>query len=210
MKTNAVRRSELLVRHAHILLNCWYGSATFYWTRLVVIEYKTWVIDDPKYTANGRCKSNFPWKIDNEVITVLQNNTSWNRIELNVNFKFNSLERKRFKSRKGKYAYFVVSWIKTRVLKGQWHFINLYKYIVLPATYKWSEEHLSSPPLFSGVRVAWSLVFYATLYVMFYRSLFVLFLFLLVIAVSVYLRFTVSDYPFGIFKLFLEIKTCQH
>ena len=36
---------------------------------------------------------------------------------------------------------------------------------------------------------------------MFCRSLFVLF-FLLAIVLSVLLRYTVSDYPFGIFKLF--------
>ena len=55
--------------------------------------------------------------------------------------------------------------------------------------------HLSSPPVFSGVLVTWSLV----LCVMFCRSLFVL----LSIVLSVLLRYTDSDYPFGIFKLFL-------
>jgi hypothetical protein len=59
-------------------------------------------------------------------------------------------------------------------------------------------EHLSSPPVFSGVRVTRSLV----LYVMFCRSLFVLFL--LAFVLSVLLRFTDSDDPFGIFKLFLK------
>ena len=57
-------------------------------------------------------------------------------------------------------------------------------------------EHLSSSLLFIGVRVAPSLVFY----VMSCRSWFVLFLF--VIVLSVLLRFTASDYIFGIFKLF--------
>ena len=54
-------------------------------------------------------------------------------------------------------------------------------------------EHLSSPTVFSEVRVAQSLVF-----CVFCR--FVLYLF--VIVFSVLLRFTDSDYPFGIFKLF--------
>jgi len=58
-------------------------------------------------------------------------------------------------------------------------------------------EHLSSAPDFSWDRVAWSLVFCA----MFCTPLFVLFL--LAIAVSVVIRFTASDYPFGIFNLFL-------
>ena len=56
-------------------------------------------------------------------------------------------------------------------------------------------EKLSSPPVFSGVRVTPSLIIFA----MFCRSLFVL----LVIVLSV-LRFTDSDYPFGIFKLFIQ------
>ena len=50
---------------------------------------------------------------------------------------------------------------------------------------------------FSVVRVARSSVFYV--HILFYRSLFVLCLFLYAIALSV-LRFTNSDYPFGIFK----------
>ena len=59
-------------------------------------------------------------------------------------------------------------------------------------------EHPSSLPVFSGVHVAWSLVFC----VMFCRSLFVLwFFFFLAIVLSV-LRFMASDYPFGIFKFF--------
>ena len=60
-------------------------------------------------------------------------------------------------------------------------------------------KHLSSPPVFSGIRVTRSLV----LSVMFCRSLFVLFL--LAIVLSVFLLFTDSDYPFGIFKLFLNL-----
>jgi hypothetical protein len=57
-------------------------------------------------------------------------------------------------------------------------------------------ENLSSPPVFRGVRVTQSLA----LCVMFCRSLFVL----LAIVLSILLRFTDSDYPFGIFKLFLS------
>ena len=55
-------------------------------------------------------------------------------------------------------------------------------------------EHLISPPVFSGVCVARSLVFCAVSC----KSLLVL----LVIALSV-LRFTASDFPYGIFKFFL-------
>jgi hypothetical protein len=56
---------------------------------------------------------------------------------------------------------------------------------------------------FIGVRVTRSLVFC----VMFCRSLFVLFLLAIVLSV---LRFTDSDYPFGVFKLFLIwISVCR-
>ena len=58
-------------------------------------------------------------------------------------------------------------------------------------------EHPSSHPVISRVRVDRSLVFW----VMFYRSLFALFL--LTIILSVFLWFTVSDYPFGVFNFFL-------
>jgi len=57
-------------------------------------------------------------------------------------------------------------------------------------------EHMSSPPVFNGVRVAQSLVSY----VVFCRSLFVLFL--LTIVLSALLRFMASNYIFGISKLF--------
>ena len=61
--------------------------------------------------------------------------------------------------------------------------------------------HLSSPPVFSGVRVTRSLV----LYVCFVdRCLSFFTFFHLVIVLSVLLRYTDSDYPFSIFKLFLE------
>ena len=56
-------------------------------------------------------------------------------------------------------------------------------------------EYLSSLPVLSGVRVALSLVFC----VVFCTELFVF----LAIVLSV-LRFTASDYSFGIFKLFLS------
>jgi len=58
--------------------------------------------------------------------------------------------------------------------------------------------HTNSPPVFSRVRVTRSLI----LSVMFCRSL--LKLFPLAIVLFVLLRFMVSDYPFGIFKLFLN------
>jgi len=54
------------------------------------------------------------------------------------------------------------------------------------------QEHLSYPPVFSGVRVVRSLVFS----MMFCRSFFVLVL--LTTVLSVLLRFTDSDYPFNI------------
>jgi len=57
-------------------------------------------------------------------------------------------------------------------------------------------KEMSLHPVFSVSR---SLV----LYVVFCRSLFVLFL--LAIVLSVLLRFMDSDYPFGIFKLFLHL-----
>ena len=60
-------------------------------------------------------------------------------------------------------------------------------------------ENLNPSLVFSEVRVVRSLVFY----VVFCKSLFVLFFLLLVIVLSVFLRFTVSDCTFGIFKPFL-------
>ena len=59
-------------------------------------------------------------------------------------------------------------------------------------------KHLSSPPVFSGVRVTRSLV----LYVCFVDRCLSFVLFLLTIVLFVLLRYTDSDYPFGIFKLF--------
>jgi hypothetical protein len=56
-------------------------------------------------------------------------------------------------------------------------------------------EHMSSPPVFSGVHVTQSSVY------MYVVCPFVLFL--LAIMLSVLLWYTDSDYPFGIFKLFL-------
>jgi hypothetical protein len=56
-------------------------------------------------------------------------------------------------------------------------------------------EHLSSAPVYSGVRIARSFVFF----VVFCRSLLVLFLLTIVFSI---LRCKASDYPFDIFKLF--------
>ena len=61
-------------------------------------------------------------------------------------------------------------------------------------------EHMSSPPVFSGVRVNRSLV----LYVCFVDRCLSFCTFSLVIVLSVLLRYTDSDCPFGIFKLFLH------
>jgi len=64
-------------------------------------------------------------------------------------------------------------------------------------------EHLSSHLVFSGVRVTQSLVFC----IMFRRSLFVLlFFFFWPLCCLSILRFTSSDYPVVIFKLFLKSK----
>ena len=66
-------------------------------------------------------------------------------------------------------------------------------------------EHLSSPLVFNGIRVTRSLV----LYVCFVdRCLSSCTFFLLTIVLSV-LRYTDSDYSFGIFKLFLYIDNMQ-
>jgi hypothetical protein len=62
-------------------------------------------------------------------------------------------------------------------------------------------EHLSSPSVFSGLRVTQSLV----LCVCFVDLVCPFVLFLLAIVLSVLLRYTDSDYPFGIFKLFYKI-----
>ena len=58
-------------------------------------------------------------------------------------------------------------------------------------------EYLSSLPVFSAVRVTQSLV----LYVCFFIIVCPFVLFLLAIVLSVLLRLTDFDYPFGIFKL---------
>ena len=62
-------------------------------------------------------------------------------------------------------------------------------------------EHLSSPPVFSGVRVTRSLV----LYVCFVDRFCPFVLFPLAIVLSVPLRYTDYDCPFGIFKLFFVL-----
>jgi len=65
-------------------------------------------------------------------------------------------------------------------------------------------EHLSSSPVFSALRVAQSLVFC----VVFCRSMIVLSIFAIVL--SVILRFTASDYPFGIFNLLYRLTLPEH
>jgi len=63
-------------------------------------------------------------------------------------------------------------------------------------------EIFSSPPVFSGVRVTRSLV----LCVCFVDRCLSFCLYLLAIVLSVFLRSSNSDYPLGIFKLFLLYK----
>ena len=63
-------------------------------------------------------------------------------------------------------------------------------------------EHMSSSPVFRGVRVTRTLV----LYVCFVDVVCPFVLFLLAIVLSVF-RFTDSDYSFVIFKLFLRYDT---
>jgi hypothetical protein len=67
-------------------------------------------------------------------------------------------------------------------------------------------KQLSSPPVFSGVRVTRSLV----LCVCFVDCCLSFVLFLLAIVLYVLLRYTDSSYPFGIFKLFLYIFVSIH
>ena len=62
------------------------------------------------------------------------------------------------------------------------------------------QEHMSSPTVFSEVRVARSSVFCVVFYVIACHFV----LFFLVIVFSVLLRIKASGYPLGIFKLFLE------
>ena len=64
-------------------------------------------------------------------------------------------------------------------------------------------EHMSSPLVFSGVRVARSLALYVC-----FVDPFVLIL--LAIVLSVLLRYTDSDCPFGIFKLFIAKTELQY
>jgi hypothetical protein len=66
-------------------------------------------------------------------------------------------------------------------------------------------ENLSSLPVFSGVRVARSLVLCVCAID---RCLFFV-LFHLAIVLSILLRFTDSDYSFGIFKLFFNQVICN-
>ena len=62
-------------------------------------------------------------------------------------------------------------------------------------------KHLSSPSIFSGVCVTRSLFYVYVLQIVVWH----LVLFLLSIVLSVLLRLTDSDYPFGIFKLFFIV-----
>ena len=59
---------------------------------------------------------------------------------------------------------------------------------------------------FHGVRVAQSLVFY----VVFCRTLLIFMVFFLLAIVSSVIRFTASDYPLDMFKLFLHIQRYDH
>ena len=61
-------------------------------------------------------------------------------------------------------------------------------------------EHLTSSPVLSGVRVIRSLVLCMFLEIVVFPFV----LFLLAIVLYVLLRYTDSDYPFAIFKLFLR------
>ena len=58
-----------------------------------------------------------------------------------------------------------------------------------------------APPVFRGVRVTRSLVLCSVLWIVVYRFV----PFLLAIVLSVLLRYTDSDYSFGIFKHFFTI-----
>ena len=90
------------------------------------------------------------------------------------------------------------SWLITRFLTRLTRWVPLVEQELLTLP-----EHLTSPPVFSGVRVTRSL----DLSVCFVdRCLSVCtFSFLFVL-----LRFTDSDYPFGILKLFLNISTFKN
>ena len=107
----------------------------------------------------------------------------------------------------------VWSWVQVPVQSNQrlwnlvYHMINFVRFLAIFRFSMWIIrkiiQHLykiwhqvSSPPVFSGVRVTWSLV----LCVCFVDRSVVLFR--LVIVFTVLLQFTASDYPFGIFKLF--------
>ena len=64
-------------------------------------------------------------------------------------------------------------------------------------------QHLSSSTVFSGVRIAWSLVFCVMFFV---NQCLSLCSFLLVIVLSVLLLVTASDYPFGILNLIYKAR----
>ena len=98
------------------------------------------------------------------------------------------------------------SWLITWFLTGATRWVLLVEQELLTLL-----EHLSSPPVFSGVPVARSSVFCRLLSFLFLLTTVLSFhfllatvlsvLFLLAIVLSVH-RFMDSEYPFGIFKLF--------
>ena len=68
------------------------------------------------------------------------------------------------------------------------------------------QKHMSPPPVYSGVRVTRSLVFYVVLC----RSVCPCVLFLLAIVLSVLLRFTASNYLFGFCHMIMSICSSQY
>ena len=91
---------------------------------------------------------------------------------------------------------FPISWVITGFVTRVTQRVSLLDKELLP-----SSEHLSSPPVFIGVRVTRSLML-SLVVCMSCRSLCVL-LYFLAIVVSILLWFSYSDYPFEIFKVFL-------
>ena len=88
------------------------------------------------------------------------------------------------------------SWLITGFVTRLTRWVSLVEQSLLTLT-----EHLSSHPPFSGVRINRSLDIMYVLYIVVCPFVF----FLLVIMLSILLRYTDSDYPFGIFKLFFQL-----
>ena len=83
-----------------------------------------------------------------------------------------------------------------------WYYLSIYLTIIRTSETCRTHpilNHISSLPVFSGVCVTQILVFC----VVFCRSFFVLLSFLLAIVLSVFLRFTTSDYPLWYLQIFL-------